>query len=135
MADLPTDPIGAAWLARTYEVVPLGRLAVMSQMGGRRATEINEGFRLETYPEAMRPAAEAAAHLQFHLRHEIPHLEFLARLFQRTGPELAQSWINAEPTGQYARRAAFLYEWLSGDRLSVPERLGGNYAINLPVRD
>lgn len=127
MADLPADPIGAAWLARTYEVMPLGRLVVMSQMGGRRATEVNEGFRLETYPEAMRPAAEAAAHLQFHLRHEIPHLEFLARLFQRTGPKLVQSWVNAEPTGQYARRAAFLYEWLSGDRLSVPKRLGGNY--------
>ncbi len=127
MSDLPADPIGAAWLARTYGVEPMGRLPVLSQVGGRRASEINEGFRLETYLEIMRPAATPAAHLQFHLRHEIPHLEFLSRLFAQTGPDFVQAWIAAEPTGQYARRAAFLYEWLTGDLLQVPERLGGNY--------
>ncbi|MGB3394408.1 MAG: Fic family protein [Stenotrophomonas sp.] len=127
MSDLPADPIGAAWLARTYGVEPMGRLPVLSQVGGRRASEINEGFRLETYLEIMRPAATPAAHLQFHLRHEVPHLEFLSRLFAQTGPDFVQAWIAAEPTGQYARRAAFLYEWLTGDLLQVPERLGGNY--------
>ena len=69
-----------------------------------------------------------ASHLQFHLRHEVPHLEFLARLFAKTGPAAVQDWIVAEPTGQYARRAAFLYEWLTGAQLQVPERLAGNYA-------
>lgn len=127
MADLPADPIGAAWLARVYGVMSLGRLPVLSQVGGRRATEVNEGFRLETYLEVMRPASEPAAHLQFHLRHEVPHLEFLARLFERTGPGFVQAWVVAEPTGQYSRRAAFLYEWLTGLVLDVPERLGGNY--------
>ncbi|ANF57257.1 Fic family protein [Halotalea alkalilenta] len=127
MNDLPADPIGAAWLAQAYGVLPLGRLPVMSRMGGRRATQVNEGFRLETYTEPMRPAAEPAAHLQFHLRHEVPHLEFLARLFERTGPDFVQAWVAGEPTGQYARRAAFLYEWLTGHVLEVPERLGGNY--------
>lgn len=127
MSDLPADPIGAAWLARTYGAEPMGRLPVLSQVGGRRASEINEGFRLETYLEIMRPAATPAAHLQFHLRHEIPHLEFLSRLFAQAGPGFVQAWIAAEPTGQYARRAAFLYEWLTGDLLQVPERLGGNY--------
>jgi len=127
MSDLPADPIGATWLAQAYGVLPLGRLPVMSQIGGRRATQIIEGFRLETYVETMRPAAQPAAHLQFHLRHEVPHLEFLARVFERTGAGFVQAWIAAEPTGQYARRAAFLYEWLTGDVLEAPERLGGNY--------
>lgn len=127
MTELPPDPIGGAWLSQAYGVLPLGRLPVMSQVGGRRATQVNEGFRLETYAEPMRPVAEPAAHLQFHLRHEVPHLEFLARLFERTGQNFVQAWIEAEPTGQYARRAAFLYEWLSGGLLEVPERLGGNY--------
>ncbi len=127
MTELPADPIGAAWLARAYDVMPLGALAVVSQVGGRRSTEVNEGFRLETYPEAMRPPATPAAHLQFLLRHEVPHLEFLARLFERTGSGFVQAWVAAEPTGQYARRAAFLYEWLTDQALVVPERLGGNY--------
>lgn len=127
MINLPADPVGAAWLAQACDVRPMGQLPVVSQMGGRRTTQVNEGFRLETYTEPMRPAAEPVAHLQFHLRHEIPHLEFLARLFERTGPSFVQAWIATEPTGQYARRAAFLYEWLTGGVLKVPERLGGNY--------
>lgn len=127
MSDL-LDPIGAAWLAQRYELHPTGRMPVQSQIGGRRATLIRNGKSLETYQEAMRPAPEPAAHLQFHLRHEVPHLEFLSRLFAKTGPAFVQAWINAEPTGQYARRAAFLYEWLSEDTLLVPARLGGNYA-------
>lgn len=127
MDDLPADPIGAAWLAKTHAVRTMGRLPVLSQVGNRRVTEVREGFRLETYIESMRPASESAAHLQFHLRHEVPHLEFLARLFARTGPDFIQKWVDVEPTGQYARRAAFLYEWLTGDSLRVPERLGGNY--------
>jgi hypothetical protein len=127
MVDLPADPIGVAWLAHAFGVETLGRQPVFSQVGGRRASQVTDGFRLETYTEAMRPAAEPAAHLQFHLRHEVPHLEFLVRLFERAGSSFVQSWIVAEPTGQYARRAAFLYEWLTGDLLEVPERLGGNY--------
>ncbi len=127
------DPIGAAWLAKTYGVTPMVQLPVLSQIGSRRATQVEHGVRLETYPEVMRPEGTAAAHLQFHLRHELPHLEFLARLFALCGPSFVQDWVMAEPTGQYARRAAFLYEWLMGEEaLQVPQRLSGNYvdAIN-----
>ncbi|MDO4231267.1 MAG: Fic family protein [Lautropia sp.] len=128
MNHLPADPLGAAWLAQSFDVMPLAGLPVLSQAGGRRTSVTDEdGVRLETWPEAMRPASEPAAHLQFHLRHEVPQMEFLARLFARSGPAFVQQWIMAEPTGQYARRAAFLYEWLTGDMLDVPERLGGNY--------
>lgn len=127
MTGLPADPIGAAWLVREFGVRPIGRLPILSQVGGRRATVVEDGFRTETWPEAMRPAAQPGAHLQFHLRHEVPHLEFLARLYARTGPAVVQAWVDAEPTGQYARRAAFLYEWLTGESLQVPARLGGNY--------
>ncbi len=127
MHTLPTDPLGAAWLARTYGVMPLGRWPVISQAGGRRATQLSDGLRCESYPESMRPAATPAAHLQFHLRHEVPHLEFLARLFECSGPGFVQAWVASEPTGQYARRAAFLYEWLTGQQLQRPERLNGNY--------
>uniref|UniRef100_UPI0025D71031 Fic family protein n=1 Tax=uncultured Dechloromonas sp. TaxID=171719 RepID=UPI0025D71031 len=127
MTGLPTQLIGSAWLAQTYGVMLLGRPPVVSQIGGRRATQVDNGFRSEVYTEAMRPAAESVAHLQFHLRHEVPHLEFLARLFERSGPDFVQAWVMAEPTGQYARRTAFLYEWLTGETLAVPERLGGNY--------
>ena len=121
------NAIGAAWLAHRYQLSPTGHMSVQSQVGRRRTTQITNDHKLETYPESMRPADEPAAHLQFHLRHEVPHLEFLSRLFARTGPNFVQAWVNTEPTGQYSRRAAFLYEWLTGDTLSVPKRIGGNY--------
>jgi hypothetical protein len=125
--DLPRDPIGAAWLAREYGVTALSRLHVVSQVGGQRRTQVVDGYRLETFPENMRPGADMASHLQFHLRYEVVHFEFLARLFRVTGPRPVQDWINLEPTGQYARRTAFLYEWLTGGELVVPAKLGGNY--------
>ncbi len=127
MSDSLNELIGSAWLAQKYQLPLPGRMPVQSQVGGRRATHISYDKRVEIFPEAMRPASDPAAHLQFHLRHEVPQFEFLARLFARTGPDLVQAWIDSEPTGQYARRAAFLYEWLTEETLEVPDRLGGNY--------
>jgi hypothetical protein len=127
MNEIPADPVGAAWLAQHFHIATMARLPVVSKIGGRRTSEIVDGFRVETYIDAMRPDSDPASHLQFHLRHEVPHLELLSRVFQRSGPAFVQDWINTEPTGQYARRAAFLYEWLTHDQLSVPERLSGNY--------
>ncbi|KAF2392228.1 Fic family protein [Pseudomonas frederiksbergensis] len=127
MSEFPADPIGAAWLATTFAVLPMARLPVLSQVGSRRFTQVEDGFRLETYPENMRPDPDLASHLQFHLRHEVLNLEFLTRLLTKLGPSSVQGWLDAEPTGQYARRAAFLFEWLTGQQLQVPDRIGGNY--------
>lgn len=123
------DPIGGLWLAKITETETFQPLPVISGIAGRRSTlrEIETGFRTEFYQESSRPADTIIAHLQFYLRNEIPHLEFLQRLFKKIGSVHIQSWINQEPTGQYARRAAFLYEWLTGDMLSVPHNIGGNY--------
>ena len=132
MSEFPVDPIGAAWLATTFDVRPMARLPVLSQVGSRRSTQVEDGFRLETYTENMRPNPDFSSHLQFHLRHEVPNLEFLTRLFTKVGPAPLQGWLNDEPTGQYARRSAFLFEWLTGEELQAPEPIGGKYvdAIN-----
>lgn len=129
MLNPPADPIGVAWLAQTFSVPLSDGIPVVSGVGGRRATEKQaDGSRREFYPENMRPAPHFAAHLQFHLRHEIAHLGFLARLFEHAqAPEFIQQWIDAEPTGQYARRAAFLFEWLTGRSLVPPAKLSGGY--------
>lgn len=127
MQDIIDNSIGAAWLVEHFKLQQMAPLPVSSRIGTRRATEAAEGFRLETYSESMRPDGTPAAHLQFHLRHEVPQLEFLVRLFARSGGHFVQEWVSGEPTGQYARRAAFLYEWLTGGVLQVPERLAGNY--------
>ena len=123
------DPIGALWLMRHTGIKPFARLPVVSSIATRRKTETERetGFRQEWYPESYRPVDSLVAHLQFHLRYEIVHLEFLARLFDVIDQRIIQDWIDAEPTGQYARRVAFLYEWLTDNSLTVPNNIGGNY--------
>ena len=123
----PSDPLGGAWLVQAFQLPWPEDLPVVSRMGGRRATQVTANGWLETWPEAARPSADVVSHLLFHLRHEVPHLGLLARLFEQIGPDVIQTWVDTEPTGQYARRAAFLYEWLTGKMLSVPEGLAGNY--------
>lgn len=129
MNHLINDPIGALWLIQQAKIEPFARLPVVSGMATRRKTEVESetGFRKELYPESYRPANSYIAHLQFHLRNEIVHLEFLQCLFQIIDKQIIQDWINAEPTGQYARRVAFLYEWLTDKQLIVPDNIGGSY--------
>lgn len=125
--DFTLPEIGAAWLARTFNCLPVQPLPVQSLIGTRRRALDHDGRRTEYYQEPMRPDS-VKGHMTFMLKHEGVHLELMARLFQKMPPDLLTDWIKAEPTGQYARRAGFLYEWITGGRLPVPDSLlGGNY--------
>ena len=73
----------------------------------------------------MRPDTTLRGHLTFHLKHEIPHFELLSRLFARCDAVEVAARVAGEPTGQYARRAAFLYEFFTGQQLPVPADLCG----------
>lgn len=44
-------------------------------------------------------------------------------------------WCRREPFGQYARRAGFLYEWLTGQRLDVPDLTNGRYVDAVSSQD
>lgn len=126
------DPVGGAWLAKTYDIDLVMRLPQLSGIGGRRATRTDDGPMIETYVESMRPDATTRAHITFHLKHEVPHLELLSRIFERMDPAELVAWIDSEPTGQYARRAGFFYEFLTGKELPTHVEIRGGYidAIN-----
>ena len=79
-----------------------------------------------------RPEASLRGHLTFALKYEGLDLAVLKRLFLTTGPEPVAKWVRDEPTGSYARRIWFLYEWLTGTRLDLPDANGGRY---VPVLD
>lgn len=65
------------------------------------------------------PGATLSAHLQFALRYEGINLEILALLFQLTGRDELTQWLAIRPESAYARRAGFLFEWLTDSRLEV----------------
>lgn len=66
------------------------------------------------------PDATLEGHLTFALKYEGLDLAVLKRLFLATGPASLEAMVRAHPTGSYARRIWFLYEWLLGSRLDLP---------------
>jgi hypothetical protein len=102
-------------------------LRVESRIGTARVRREDDGHVQNQYPASYRPEDAFAGHFAFGLKYEEIHLEFLARLFSVTGPEPVEAWCRREPFGQYARRAGFLYEWLTGARLDVPDLNNGAY--------
>jgi hypothetical protein len=95
--------IGSAWLIKEYRLI--GASATMRE---------TDGFRIQAFVKRARPEDTLVGHLTFALKREPIHLEFLTRLFSVINPSLMVNWINSEPSGQYARKACFLYEWLTG---------------------
>jgi hypothetical protein len=122
-----TEFAGWKWLAEKYRIEPVQRFRIVSQIGSVRKTTIIDGFAQENYPPSFRPSPNLQGHLTFALKHEGIHLEFLARLFHALDVHELLTWIKDEPTGQYARRAGFFYEWLTGTRLAVDDAQAGNY--------
>lgn len=121
------DFIGLGWIAEHSGIAPVQPFSVKSRIGTARRTVVTGTTRLETYPAQLRPEPSIAAHLTFAFKHEILHLEFLSRFFDVMDPAILEHWCRAEPTGGYARRAGFFYEWLTGLRLQVPDVGAGNY--------
>ncbi len=83
------------------------------------------GWRILTPRHA--PAPTLDGHLTFALKYEGLDLAVLKRLFQTTGPGEMEALIRRKPTGRYARRLWFLYEWLTGHRLDLPDATQGAY--------
>lgn len=74
------------------------------------------------------PAASVEGHLTFALKYEGLDLAVLKRLFLATGPAPVEALVRDKPTGTYARRVWFLYEWLTQDTLDLPDAQTGKYA-------
>ncbi len=67
-----------------------------------------------------RPNEDLASHLAFAFRWEGLNLGILSCLFKRVDAETVADIVRETPTGAFARRLWFLYEWLTGQLLDVP---------------
>ncbi len=111
-------PAGYAALIHAYDLpVPLPR--TLSAIGGRHRITDEAGWRIYTPRHA--PDATLEGHLTFALKYEGLDLAALKRLFLAAGPDEITGIVRATPTGLYARRIWFLYEWLLGQKLDLPD--------------
>ena len=95
--------------------------------GAVRRSEVQADRALETYPKKQAHAGDLKAHLLFALKNEPTDLRVLVAAFRQLGPELVRSWVLDAPTGAYARKAWFLYEFLLGQQLDLPNAKSGAY--------
>jgi Fic/DOC family len=122
-------PAGYSALIHALDLaVPLPR--TLSAIGERHRIIEHDGWRIMTPRHA--PPASLEGHLTFALKYEGLDLTVLKRLFLKTGSGPIEALVRKKPTGSYARRIWFLYEWLTGGRLDLPDAEAGRY---VPVVD
>jgi hypothetical protein len=122
-------PAGYAALIDRYALdLPLPRrMAAIAERHHPRST----GEWLMLTPRH-RPEPNLNAHLVFALKWEGVDLLVLAKLFKAIAPDQVIALVLATPTGSFARRIWYLYEWLTGEKLPIPDP--GRVAL-VPVVD
>lgn len=114
----PARPVGYAALWDRYRLpVPLPRRLTAIAARHRRS-ETSEWLIL-TPRHA--PADMLGGHLEFALKWEGVDLALLNQLFRLVPAEEVAEVVRAKPTGIYTRRLWFIYEWLTGGELDVPD--------------
>jgi len=120
--DLPLPeagtPAGYAALIARYELaVPLpARLTAIAQ---RHHPVSTDRWLMQTPRHA--PGDGLADQLTHALRYEGVDIAILSRLFGAIDPADIVAIVTGAPTGAYARRIWFLYEWLTSSRLDIPD--------------
>lgn len=114
----PAIPAGYAGLIERFDLaVPLPpRLTAIAE---RHHPAPNPSWPLLT--PRHRPPDTLAGQLVFALKWEGVDLGVLAALFKAVEPNEVAAIVRATPTGAFARRTWFLYEWLTGRELDVPD--------------
>lgn len=92
--------------------------SVLAFTSGRHTKGLTDRWLILTTRHA--PEDTLGGHLTFALKWEGVQLGVLAALFKATGADPIRQLVEATPTGAYARRIWFLYEWLTGNELDVP---------------
>ena len=122
-------PVGYRHLVQRYALpaLPLDVDAcVESGIKGRQLRQQGGQLRLLVEPK-YQPDDTLEGHLQFALRYEGVNLQVLALLFDPAGGHAAEAqealagWLQTSPESRYARRACFLYEWLTRSQLPIQD--------------
>jgi Fic family protein len=119
--------IGQEWLRREFGLAVPAPAVESYIIQGARRTAVHDVRTLEFYPRQYDTGRTAVSHLRFALRHEPIDLGVLVAVLKAMVPAELESWVRAEPTGAYSRRAWFFYETFTGRTLDLQDTRSGNY--------
>ena len=121
-------PLGYSYLIDQYQLAarPLPVVARLDNRVKGRETRRQGNQDVQLFETKYQPKDNLVGHIQFALRYEGINLEVLELLFEKAGEGEIGAWLNASPQSAYARRAGFLFEWLTGRQLepSVASKAG-----------
>ncbi len=95
-----------------------------------RGNTKQEGF-WQIYDKRYRPEDTLSGHLTFALRHETIDLLVLKRIFEAIPQKEIEAFVQEAPTGIPNRKCWFLYEFLTGKYLDIPDAAGNIPAVDV----
>lgn len=101
---------------------PAQQLAIVTEKHQRYNTS-----QWQVFTKRHKPKDDLPSHISFALKYEGIDLLILKEIFKCIGKEGLEKSILKEPTGQYSRKIWFLYEWLLGSNLDIPDLKTGSY--------
>ncbi|MFQ5352608.1 MAG: Fic family protein [Candidatus Binatia bacterium] len=119
---------GYAALIERYDldVMPNWHRSLVTTSGIRRI-DSSAGVVEEIYPPRYWPGDTTGDHLAFALKYDGTNLAILDTLFREVAEEDLLEYVRSKPTGKYARRLWYLYEFLTGKALPLDDVKRGNY--------
>jgi len=128
-------PAGYAVLIERYslEVISNWHRSLVST-GAIHRIDSTGGEIEEVYPSKYWPGDTLGDHLEFALKYDGTNLAILSSLFDVVPQDEFRAYVSSKPTGKYARRLWFLYEFLTGTILDLDDLKQGNY-VDLLDRD
>lgn len=121
-------PAGYEALIKRYglDVIPNWRRSFVAQTSEHRVN-VAGATTEEVLPSGYWPGESSCDHLEFALKYDGTNLAILSCVFRKMAPEDILDYVRARPTGKYARRLWFLYEFLTGETLPLEDLEQGNY--------
>lgn len=102
---------------------------ILTLISSKKRLYRNEGW--QVLSTTYEPKDTLYDQLVFALKYEGVNLLFFKKLFEKITEEEITALVQIEPQGQYSRRIWFLYEWLSGKTLPIPDLDKGNFVALL----
>ncbi|MBU1196790.1 MAG: Fic family protein [Proteobacteria bacterium] len=129
-------PAGYTYLIDMMDLadMPLWHTSFVSSSGTHRS-EVHAGVIKDIYPARYWPGETVGDHLEFALKYDGVNLGLLAQIFEKVSQDALTRYIKSKPTGKYARRIWFFYEFLIGKQLPVDDLTSGNYVDALETKD
>ena len=94
---------------------------------GTHRSQVQEGLIEEVYPATYWPGDKVGDHLEFALKYDGVNLSLLKQIFEASPQVEITNYIKSKPTGKYARRVWFYYEFIMETQLPIENITQGNY--------